>query len=189
MNYKKTSFIFICSFLILIFWVNLFGQNDKNPVDKTDASSSVVKNDEKNKTETRIESKKVGSKALSKKDKIEVLQKDKKKANPVIESVKPGVGLLMIKDGDYKYKRIPEIELDKKEVEEEEIVEISDSEKAVIKTEKKESDEKGLFGLSKKTADIIAKGSLVVLILLIFVLYKFRSKKTDRRVLRSLPKK
>jgi len=184
MNFKKTGFI-ICFFSLFIFLVNIYGQDNKVPEKKTDTASSIVKTDIKVKDDN-----KVVFKVHEKKEKAPVLKKEDGKAELKYEPIKPGDGLLMIKDGDYKYKRIPEIKLDKKEVEEEEIVKISDSEKAVIKTEEKEPEGTGLFGLSKNTTDIIAKGSIVLLILLIFILYRFRSRKSDSSsVLRSLPKK
>ncbi|PKL16982.1 MAG: hypothetical protein CVV49_13505 [Spirochaetae bacterium HGW-Spirochaetae-5] len=89
--------------------------------------------------------------------------------------------LLPVNEGNFKYKRIPDIKL----------VEIT-PETAVINTSTEmaasqvENTETGFLGLSETASDVIVKGGFLLLILVIFVIYKSRmsgpgNKSTKRR--------
>ena len=97
-------------------------------------------------------------------------------------------GLLSVPDNDIRYLRIPEYRADKSKPDNKNFVTIP-SEKEKVDAAKDEFSEEGLFGLSREKTDLIARGSLVLLILVIFVLYRTRSKSSDRKVLRRFPKK
>jgi len=59
----------------------------------------------------------------------------------------------------------------------------------VVKEEVPETaEEKGIFGLSKKASDRIAKIILVVIVIFVFILYRMRTKNTRGSVLRRFPK-
>lgn len=88
--------------------------------------------------------------------------------------------LLSINEGNFKYKRIPDIKLADKSP--------SMAEQSAQDMNNASSDDgsdnsagTGFFGLSKNTADIVAKGGILLLVLGIFILYKFRSRKPGRR--------
>jgi len=90
-------------------------------------------------------------------------------------------GLLFVKDKEFLYIRIPEIKIEEeKTAHSDEIVRIPADEKTAD-NEINKKDEEGIFGLSKDSTSSIAKGSLIVLILLIFILYKIRIKQPPRK--------
>ena len=157
------------------------------PVIKDDKSEDI------NKTkETKV--KKVVKKIIKKKNKKDGLNKIRDNIKrAVTESDEKDINLLYIKDGSYKYKRIPGFkEVNKtKENPENEIVKIPENKKESenVNIDINKNFEKGLFGLSKETTDLIARGALVFLILIIFILYRMRSKKTSHNVLRRYPNK
>ncbi|HOP63953.1 MAG TPA: hypothetical protein PK906_11310 [Spirochaetota bacterium] len=88
--------------------------------------------------------------------------------------------LLLINEGNFKYKRIPDIK-------------IADSEPVMVEQINQETADaadtgnqddsagKGFFGLSKSTADVVAKGGILLMVLVIFILYKTRSRSSVRR--------
>ncbi len=84
--------------------------------------------------------------------------------------------LLPIKEGNFKYSRIPEIVLKEKDAEKpDDFVTIS-AEKFEETGKPVEKAEKGFLGLDKKTADWVARIGLALLIVIIFLLYRFRSR-------------
>lgn len=87
--------------------------------------------------------------------------------------------LLSITDGTFRYSRIPGIT----------IKENNEPILTVVKEEVPETaEEKGIFGLSKKASDRIAKIILVVIVVFVFILYRMRTKNTRGSVLRRFPK-
>jgi len=87
--------------------------------------------------------------------------------------------LLSITDGTFRYSRIPGIT----------IKENNEPILTVVKEEVPETvEEKGIFGLSKKASDRIAKIILVVIVIFVFILYRMRTKNTRGSVLRRFPK-
>ena len=87
--------------------------------------------------------------------------------------------LLSITDGTFRYSRIPGITI--KENNEPIITVVQED---VPET----SEDKGIFGLSKKASDRIAKIILVVIVIFVFILYRMRTKNTRGSVLRRFPK-
>lgn len=97
--------------------------------------------------------------------------------------------LLQINEGDFKYKRIPDIKLPERQVE------MAGNQNADSASDEsgKEENEGGFWGMSKTTADIFVKGGIILFILIIFILYKSRMKgsgggKSGRKVLNSYRK-
>jgi hypothetical protein len=88
--------------------------------------------------------------------------------------------LLSITDGAFRYSRIPGITIEENN---EQIIAHIEQEKQNIDT-----DEKGLFGLSKQASDRMAKIILVVIIFFVFILYRMRTRNTSGSVLRRFPK-
>lgn len=88
--------------------------------------------------------------------------------------------LLSITDGAFRYSRIPGITIKENN---EQIIAHIEQEKQNMDTE-----EKGLFGLSKQASDRIAKIILVVIIVFVFILYRMRTRSTAGSVLRRFPK-
>ncbi len=118
----------------------------------------------------------------------ETSDKIKKKKN-VSSAVKTDVSgnLVELNDGNFKYKRIPGIIL----AENRASTEISDkknpevSEKTVTTVESvketKEKDEKGIFNFGKNLSDIIARGGILLLITVVFILYRRRNRGTSKK--------
>ncbi len=84
--------------------------------------------------------------------------------------------VLQIPLGDSVQERIPGIKLKKED--NDDIVSIPDD-KAKGSDEKDKS--KGLFGMSESISEIVTKGSIILLILFIIVLYRMRSRGPGRR--------
>ncbi len=89
--------------------------------------------------------------------------------------------LLPINEGNYKYKRIPDIKLVEKSLSMAEPNMENNGNQLTESVVSDSSEGSGFFGLSKKTADIVAKGGILLLILVIFILYKVRSRGPGRR--------
>ena len=81
--------------------------------------------------------------------------------------------ILLINEGSFKYKRIPDIKIIEKKVEPTDIANGSGV-SGNAQTSSDLSKTNGFFGLSKTASDIIVKGGVLLLILLIFILYKSR---------------
>jgi len=114
----------------------------------------------------------------------------KKKTPPEIN-----YGLLSVKDGNYKYKRIPGIKLPEEKTSEikendfdetEDVVLNSDLE-TQIDTVTGEKEQTGIFGLKKKTVDLIVILILIVIIIGIIIFLKIKSKERGDSVLRRFP--
>lgn len=144
--------------------------------DSTDADSGDVETDKgagNNKNTAGIISNKqaTGNKAV------------KKETGSAITIIKESVpahtdGLLPITDGNYKYKRIPEIIL--QNIKYETVSDSSAGDTSIGETEKDSSEEGSMV-------DTIVLIVLAVLIVGVVVLYKLRSRKSDGKVLRRLP--
>ena len=91
--------------------------------------------------------------------------------NPIHEKNEGDV--LLINEGSFKYKRIPDIKIIEKKVEP---ADIAAGSGASGNTQNSSDSSKmdGFFGLGKTASDIIVKGGVLLLILLIFILYKSR---------------
>jgi hypothetical protein len=81
--------------------------------------------------------------------------------------------LLLINEGNFKYKRIPDIKLiDKKPAAD--TAAVNNATTGNTQNLSDTAKTGGLFGLGKTASDIIVKGGTLLLILLIFILYKSR---------------
>jgi hypothetical protein len=104
--------------------------------------------------------------------------------NPEDRGVNPDL-LLPIEDGNYKYSRIPGIQLKEAMG--------SSSDDIVRLSEKSPGDssgagKSGLFGMSKSSQDTLVKISILLLVVVIFILYRIRSGRSSRRVFKSFRK-
>ena len=117
-------------------------------------------------SDNKTESKKNGNKKTSEKKAAEETVIVKEESTP---AVKVDGDFLLINEGNFKYKRIPGIKLaDIKP-------EAADSGVQVAEVSKPgENTSTGFLGLSKTASDVIVKGGVLLLILLIFILYKSR---------------
>jgi len=114
--------------------------------------------------ESKTESRKKDSKKNSEKKVIPVTVEVKEEA---VIPVKMEGDLLLINEGNFKYKRIPDIKLvDIKPQTADSNLQVAEVPAVVQNTST------GFLGLSKTTSDVIVKGGVLLLILLIFVLYK-----------------
>lgn len=96
--------------------------------------------------------------------------------------------LLSIKEGSFKYKRIPEIVIEEAEKgEEEDFVHIPDENLEESGKNTVDTGEKGFLGLKRETSDWVAKVGLALLLIIIFLLYRVRSR-GSRSVHRSFSK-
>jgi len=142
---------------------------EKNPI--TETKTETVKTDSLgikqsqpvgNKDDTH---KKVNKKSSEKK----VLSSPAVTKQESASQVKIESDLLLISEGNFKYKRIPDIKLaDIKPEAVDSNTKVAEAVKPVKNTST------GFFGLSKTASDIIVKGGILLLILLIFILYKSR---------------
>jgi hypothetical protein len=108
---------------------------------------------------------------------------DAKKDQPiVIQNLPGGDGLVDFGEGVYKYKRIPGIKLSDPALAGREIKPAKDEDAD------KESSGKGLLGMSQRATDIAAKIILVAIIIVVFVLYRFRSGGRRSSVLKRFPR-
>jgi hypothetical protein len=98
-----------------------------------------------------------------------------------------GDGLLDITDGAFRYRRIPGIRITEAVVETAPPVAVSENDK-VSASEGDEREGKGLFGMSRSATDTIARVVLIGIIILIFVLYRFRARNRRSSVLKRFPK-
>ena len=101
-------------------------------------------------------------------------------------------GLLTMTDEQYKFSRIPGLVREKRPGTDSDdtVVELKDqevSEKGLSKEDAGTSG--GLWGMSRETTDFLIKGSLVLLIVVLFILYRMRSRGQNRTVLGSFPKR
>jgi len=182
MNVVKIRCMAVCFLITALFSVNAYSQdaNPKKSDEKTLSSSSAVNKD----TISPVE---IKDTALEK-GKASPEQKKEKPGDTAGND--PGSGLLFFRDGDYKYTRIPGYKPDSGEKGNgNEIVRIPGPVGTVKEESTIDTEGKGLFGFSRQSTNYIAKGSILLLIIVIFVLYRFRSKKSNSGVLRSLPKK
>jgi len=144
---------------------------DESQTVKQTKSVDTMKTEEKKSTVTTTE---VTQKADA--PKTEVTQKVDAPKGLKVDSK----SLLSITDGAFRYSRIPGITIKENN---EQILAHIEQEKQNIDTE-----EKGLFGLSKQASDRVAKIILVVIIIFVFILYRMRTRSTSGSVLRRFPK-
>ncbi len=103
--------------------------------------------------------------------------------------------LLNITEGNFKYKRIPEIELPEKEIEELDEEEIITSDEVIINsdldttinTSLNGQEDEGFLGLSKKTIDTIVILIILFAIVGIIIILRIKSKGRGDSVLRRFP--
>jgi len=127
-----------------------------DPVNKKKTSAS----------ENKREDRKSGSKKKSEKA-ADTVSVNVKEENP--DQLEMDGDLLLINEGNFKYKRIPDIKLvDVKP-------EAFDSATPAVEAPKSgQNTSTGFLGLSKTASDVIFKGGALLFLLLIFVLYKSR---------------
>jgi hypothetical protein len=143
---------------------------------KTDAAKKEVKKKaERKKKEARKQTEK---KAEEKKKETEQVE-ETSEGDVDRES---GDNLLLIDHERIRYNRIPGITISKEEPGQD-IVKIPDDK---IFENKKEKPKGGLFG---SRSDTIARWGLLILILAIFVIYKTRTKKSRKKVVRTITKR
>ncbi len=128
---------------------------------------------EKKKSELR----KPLAKPSIKEKKVEAVKSDSKNVNSNFEKKYNGDGLLYIVDGEFRYSRIPGKKIPK-------VVEnkIDDSlDDSVENSSEKGSEKtKGLFNLSESKSKMLAYGFLIFLVLMIFFMYRLRSRSNRR---------
>lgn len=113
---------------------------------------------------------------VKKKAEAPVIQEEKAAA---VDSSSSGDDyLLSINEGNFKYKRIPDIKLAEKSPT---MADQNIQDKSADEGNTDNSAGNGFFGLSKSTADIVAKGGILLLVLGIFILYRVRSRSSGRR--------
>lgn len=194
--------LYIITGIFLVFLIPLHGFTQgtdsvlpKNAVEK---KTITIPDFPKRSTEKKLKSPEKKRKELKRSDNtgtarpVEsriVENKNEKVQLNTIEKVSDG--LLEINDGSFIYKRIPEIRIEEKRMQSSEDLSGDSSEKVVADEKEKNVDgieKKGLFGLSKQSTDVMAKIVLILIILVIFVLYKTRSREGQSNVLRRFPK-
>jgi hypothetical protein len=196
---KLKQILVIVLFLLFLALSSSYAQENiskdtgvKNLQQDNPVNLSETKSDKAAETEKKIEIKTEISDAVNKKKQVSIgnktenhksikkntpekkitsTSKDVKSEN--ITQEKAEGDLLLINEGNFKYKRIPDIKLIEKKSE------TADSAAAGVvpgNTQNVSDSPKvnGFFGLGKTASDIIVKGGILLLILLIFILYKSR---------------
>jgi len=97
-------------------------------------------------------------------------------------------GLLEIGEGAFKYRRIPHIKIAETAVQPPDTRPGEGEEKKKAERDKEASGEKGLFGLSKGATDVLAKVFLFGIIIVVFLLYRYRTRGRRSSVLKRFPK-
>lgn len=109
--------------------------------------------------------------------------------NKAVEQIQPYSGeLLQINEGNFKYRRIPDIKLADTQ-----LAMAADQPVSVSAGNGEDKSGQGFLGMSKTAADIVVKGGIILFIFIIFILYKSRMKapggrKSSRKVLNSYRK-
>jgi hypothetical protein len=98
------------------------------------------------------------------------------------------MGLLELKDDSLKFSRIPGIQPAPK-IAAPQALETAAAESVAENSEVADEDGEGLLGMSRERGDTVTRIALVLLIVVIVVLYRIRSKGGGRRVVRSYPKR
>lgn len=190
MKLYKIFFIFIIAFAVSF----AFSQEEAVTVDSAikenkDVSSEQNKVTEKtvvdsntNQSVEKIVEQKETAKKVSKEPLETQKAKDVVKVSIAKEEETPAVDthvqedfLFTINEGNFKYKRIPEIKLEEKSAL---IVDMPQSEPVAAETS--DSSLK-IFGLSKDSLKTLAKITALLLIFIIFILYKKRSRSYSRK--------
>ena len=110
---------------------------------------------------------------------------------PSVKQTATGVtGLLELNDDELKFMRIPGL-VSVKNVEPPAVIETAEGDAVKTAEADDEADENndGILGMSKETSDVVTRIALVMLVVIIFVLYRLRSRGGSRKVLRSYPKR
>jgi len=177
-------------------------QNNPAEVLKEKAGSADVKQPDliNNKVSEKIPAKTVvpDKKSISEKNKDVPEKKQTAQIAPVKETVKNKIinkkksghfrnqDLLETDDSSIKYHRIPGYIIKSAE-------KAADAEIAVSggkdRTEDVVDPKKGLFGLDKEATDFVSKGAIVLLFFFIAVIYRLRSRRSNRKVMRNYSKK
>lgn len=199
MRGKKLVSLLIFSFIFLP--LQGFGQTEEvtGEVKKDEQEKSIVDDTKKELIEKKPEPKKESIKKETDTTKKVVVtekgapdkeagKKEIKEGEKVVRDGAIDRGLLEIVEGDFKYRRIPEIKISERVVATEERRETKEVEEKELKDTKDEPEKKGLFGLSRGTTDLVAKGILILIVIVIFILYRARSKDKRSKVLRRFPK-
>ena len=131
----------------------------------------------------RLADKKAEEKRLAEQRKRELERADEQKAEVTASDTSSiGKSLLMIDHGNLAHQRIPGITVQQEEPGLD-IVKISDES---VSEEEKSPSKGGVFGAH---TDTIAKWGLLVFVFVIFLIYKARSKRTRRKVVRTITKR
>ena len=97
--------------------------------------------------------------------------------------------LMQISEGNFKYRRIPDIKLVDIQVTmaTEQVAEVS------LDADEEQAGSGGIFGMSKTASDVVVKGGIILFIFAVFILYKSRARtgggrQSGRKVLNSYRK-
>jgi hypothetical protein len=200
MRGKILTSLIIFSFVFLLLQAG-FGQTEEDSGEiKKDGEEKTIVDDTKKELDEKkpapvkesIKEKPASTKKLIEKEKSvpdkEAARKETKEEEKIKRDDAIDSGLLEIVEGDFKYSRIPEIKIPERILVNEERTETKRVEGKESKDTLDEKGKKGLFGLSRKTTDLVAKGILILIIVVIFILYRARSKDKRSKVLRRFPK-
>lgn len=149
--------------------------NEEKAADSGTGSALKVRPQEKKSSKNSAVKKETGSKPV-----------EENKSDVQIEPYKGD--LLQINEGNFKYKRIPDIKLADTQV-----AMATEQTASVPADTDEEKSGQGFLGMSKTAADVVVKGGILLFIFIIFILYKSRMKspggrKTSRKVLNSYRK-
>jgi len=152
---------------------------EKNGVGPERANKNKIEQDDANKDKPALKAerkRKENKKKQQLKDEIPIIEEGVIRESPD--------DLLLIDNESIKYDRIPGITIKTEDRSEDKLVKIPDEKIAGKSREKKPKD--GIFGLK---TDTVARVGLLIVIFIIFILYKTRSKKSKRKVVRTVPKR
>ena len=165
-------------------------QEEKQNIDKVSESEGKSRKESVSRDSAPVEDEKPARAVPVKEDKP-VKEKPagtiaEKESEPVTKENAAGAEreLLSITEGPFKYQRIAGIEL-KDTASSEQMIADTEQEEEVSN---KDGQSTGLFGMDKKTTDVVAWIILGLIILLVFILYRVRARERPGRVLRRFPR-
>lgn len=130
---------------------------------------------------------KAAEKKIEKSEKAKREPAAKKNPDPALKNQPVDEGILLIHEGPFKYQRIPGYKAPEAGKVRDDAVKEKE-ERDAKKEDGSKKDTGGLFGFSKSTTDLVAKTVLAGIILLIFILYRIRTKNRRSSVLKRFPK-
>jgi hypothetical protein len=158
----------------------------KGEPDKDEDTRKITDNAGKKTKKAAVKKKKEKKSASKKAKEVKAADTKSEEPAPVTPAAGGNDGLLDMEDGDFRYRRIPERKI--APVIEAKMEEGKQQEKPRdLSADSDIQSNRGFLGFSSETTNYIAKGVLVFIIVVIFILYKVRARSSHRSVYKRFP--